>query len=90
MVNIGLASEITYNDKINSKVFFESEAYKMILVALKKDQLPKPHSASMNTPLQILEGSTKITIADKEHILKQGDAITLPKEINHGVSLLRM
>tara|TARA_R110000772_G_scaffold20517_2_gene57168 strand:+ start:538 stop:903 length:366 start_codon:yes stop_codon:yes gene_type:complete len=80
-----LSKKIEYTDKINNKVFYENENYKMILFAIKKDQVLKPHSAPMSTPLLILEGSAKVTIGDKEFILQEGDDIVLPKDIAHGV-----
>lgn len=39
-----LSEKIEYAEKINNKVFYESENYKMILFAIKKDQVLKPHS----------------------------------------------
>jgi len=80
-----LAKKIDYKDTINNTVFFEGEAYKMILFAMKKEHTLKPHSAPMDTPLLILEGSAIITIGKEEHTLNKGDIITLPKEIDHGV-----
>lgn len=80
-----LASKIDYKDSINKTVLNEGEAYQMILFAMKKEQLLKPHSAPMDTPLLMLEGIAKITIGDEEYILNEGDMLTLPKEIDHGV-----
>lgn len=80
-----LSNEIEYQDKMNNKVYFESDAYKMILFAMKKEHVLKPHSAPMDTPLLILEGQAKITIDAKEHILSSGESIVLPKDIDHGV-----
>jgi quercetin dioxygenase-like cupin family protein len=80
-----LSEKIEYAEKINNKVFFESENYKMILFAIKKDQVLKPHSAPMDTPLLVLEGSAKVTIGDEEFVLHEGDDIVLPKDIAHGV-----
>lgn len=80
-----LSSKIDYKDTVNNTVYFESDTYKMILFALKKDQILKPHSAKMDAPLLMLEGQAKITIGDKEHILSNGESIILPKDIEHGV-----
>ena len=80
-----LASKVDYQDKINSKIYFESEAYKMILFAMKKEQILKPHSAPMDTPLLMLEGEVKITIGGKAHVLNSGESIILPKDIDHAV-----
>lgn len=85
MSDANLARQIEYVDKINNKVVFESSQYKMILFALKSDQLMKPHSAPIDAPLLMLEGSAKITIGTSEHIVTTGDIITLPKDIKHGV-----
>jgi quercetin dioxygenase-like cupin family protein len=80
-----LSEKIEYAEKINTKVFYESENYKMILFAIKKDQVLKPHSAPMDTPLLVLKGSVMITIGDEEFVLHEGDDIVLPKDIAHGV-----
>lgn len=80
-----LSSKIEYQDNLNNKIYFESDAYKMILFAMKKEHILKPHSAPMDTPLLILEGQAKITIDDKEYVLNTGESIVLPKNILHGV-----
>lgn len=85
ITDINLAAQIEYADKMNNKVVFNSESYKMILFAMKSDQSLKPHSAPMDAPLYMLEGSAKITIGEKEHTVIAGDIITLPKDIDHGV-----
>tara|TARA_R100000655_G_scaffold95272_1_gene137150 strand:- start:697 stop:1062 length:366 start_codon:yes stop_codon:yes gene_type:complete len=79
-----LASKVEYADKINNNVIFESD-YKMIVFAMKKGQDLKPHSAPMDAPLVMLEGSAKVTIGDEETVLNEGDIITLPKNLMHGV-----
>ncbi|MGJ8684951.1 MAG: cupin domain-containing protein [Nonlabens sp.] len=83
--DMNLASQIEYGDKTANKVVFESNAYKMILFAMKSDQVLKPHSAPMDAPLYMIEGSAKITIGKKEHTVVAGDLINLPKDIDHGV-----
>lgn len=80
-----LSNQIEYQDKVNNKIYYESDSYKMILFAMKKEQVLKPHSAPMDTPLLILEGQAKITIDTAEHILSAGESIVLPKDISHGV-----
>jgi quercetin dioxygenase-like cupin family protein len=82
---INLADKVVYADKINNKVVFESDAYKMILFAIKTDQILEPHSAQIDAPLHMLEGSATITIENKEIILVSGDMIILPKDKIHGV-----
>lgn len=80
-----LVSIVDYGDKVQSKVYFEGDAYKMILFAITKEQLLKPHSAPMDTPLLILEGEAKITIDQKTTILRSGESIILPKNVVHAV-----
>lgn len=80
-----LASQVTYQDQIHSKVYFESDAYKMILFAIKKEQTLKPHSATMDTPLLMLEGEANITIGQKTYTLNTGESIILPKNLDHAV-----
>ncbi len=50
---------------------------------MKKEHTLIPHSAPMDTPLLILEGSAKITIGKEEYTINAGDIIRLPKEIDH-------
>lgn len=82
---LALSDKIEYKNTINNTIYFESDAYKMILFAMKKEHILKPHSAPMDTPLLILKGQAKITINDKEYILDSGESIVLPKNIIHGV-----
>ena len=70
---------------MNNKVFLDSGNYKMILFAMRKNQVLKPHSAPMSTPLLILEGKAKVTIGAQAYFLEKGEMITLPKDIDHGV-----
>ena len=79
-----LAAQVEYGDKMVNKVVFDSD-YKMIVFALKKGQDLQPHSAPMDAPLLMLEGSAKVTIGDKETVVVKGDMITLPKDLDHGV-----
>ena len=79
-----LASKVEYGDKMVNTIIFESH-YKLILFATKKGQDLKPHSAPMDAPLVMLEGSANVTIGNEETIVKKGDIITLPKDILHGV-----
>ena len=60
-----LSAKIEYGDKMATKTVFESD-YKMILFALKKGQDLQPHSAPMDAPLVMLEGSAKVTIGNEE------------------------
>lgn len=79
-----LSSKVEYGDKMVTKTVFESH-YKMIVFALKKGQDLTPHSAPMDAPLLMLEGSAKISIGSNETIVSKGDIITLPKNLDHGV-----
>lgn len=85
MSGSNLASQIEYADKVKNKVVFEGEKYKMILFAMRSDQLLKPHTSPVDAPLLMIEGSAKVTIGNKEQIVVAGDMITLPKNILHGV-----
>jgi quercetin dioxygenase-like cupin family protein len=80
-----LSNLIEYEDEVHNKVYFESDAYKMILFAMKKEQTLNPHSASMDTPLIMLEGEAKIMIGQDIYDLSKGESIVLPKNIDHAV-----
>nr|WP_321247890.1 cupin domain-containing protein [uncultured Psychroserpens sp.] len=80
-----LSNLVTYKEDVNNKIYFESDAYKMILFAMKKEQTLEPHSAPMDTPLLMLEGEAKIMIGQDAFDLSQGESIVLPKNIDHAV-----
>ena len=80
-----LASKVAYADEITNAVVFESH-YKMLVFALQEGQDLKPHTATLDAPLVMLEGSAIITIGTTETTVEKGDIITLPKDLMHGVS----
>lgn len=82
---VDLYDEIKYLDQVNRKIYFKSEAYKLILFAMKEEHALKPYWASIDTLLIILKGQVQITIDDKAHILNSNESMMLSKNINHRI-----
>ncbi len=80
-----LALKVSYGDEISTQTVFESN-YKVILFAMRKGQDLKPHSAPMDAPMIMLEGSARVVIGEAETVLTRGDMLILPKEQKHGVT----
>jgi quercetin dioxygenase-like cupin family protein len=57
----------------------------MNVFAMKTESILKPHSASMDTPILILEGQAMITIDAEDYRLSAGESMVFPKAILLGV-----
>lgn len=50
-------------------------------------ELLPAHLANLESMLFVHEGACTITINNQEHVLKQGDAMTIPPEIKHQIKV---
>lgn len=55
------------------------------VIAIDKGEGLKTHTAPGDAMVVALDGEAKITIADEEFILKEGETIVMPKDIPHAV-----
>ncbi|MBN2742262.1 quercetin dioxygenase-like cupin family protein [Breznakibacter xylanolyticus] len=81
-----LKGSVSYADgAIVSKIVTKNDAGNLTLFAFDKAQGLSRHSAPFDAIVQVLEGTAKIVIDDKEHILNEGELIIMPANIPHSV-----
>jgi quercetin dioxygenase-like cupin family protein len=68
-----------------SKIVTKNEAGNLTLFAFDKGQNLSKHSAPYDAVIQILEGSAKVTIDEKEFTLCENQMIVMPANIPHAV-----
>lgn len=52
-------------------------------------ELLPAHLASVESILLVQEGECILKMSDKDHVLKQGDAIVIPPEIKHQIKVIK-
>lgn len=72
-------------DKIDKKVLLENNDSKLILVALKKDEMLPEHESNTDACAYVLEGNVDFHFEAEEFNLKQGEIIMFKKHDKHSV-----
>ena len=68
-----------------SKIIQRSEKGNLTLFAFDKGQNLSEHSAPFDAIVQVLDGTGRITIDKKEHIVSEGQLIIMPSNIPHAL-----
>jgi len=68
-----------------SKIISRNEKGNLTLFAFDKGQNLSEHSAPYDAIIQVLDGSGKIIIDKKAHIVKAGQLIIMPANIPHAI-----
>ncbi|MDZ7737486.1 MAG: cupin domain-containing protein [Bacteroidales bacterium] len=68
-----------------SKIIQKNEAGNITLFAFAEGQNLSEHTAPFDALVQIIEGSAKIIIDGKSHLLTEGEMIIMPAGIPHAV-----
>lgn len=71
-----------------SKIITRNEKGNLTLFAFDKGQNLSEHSAPFDAIVQIVEGTGKIIIDKKEHILEEGQLIIMPANVPHAVEAI--
>ncbi len=71
--------------QVVSKTVAQNGAVSITIFAFDKDEEISTHEAKGDAFVTILEGTGKITIEDKEFILKEGESIVMPATKPHSV-----
>lgn len=74
------------DDKIVTKVLLETSFSKEIRILLKQGQIMKEHKAPYPIIVHVLEGAINFSIQGKEHLLMNGDIISLDANVPHDLS----
>lgn len=81
-----LVDQIAYLDgQIVSKTLAQNKHHSLTLFAFDKNEEISSHDSEGDAFITVLDGEGRITIGDKEHILKAGEAIVMPAKIPHAV-----
>lgn len=81
-----IADEIAYQPgQVVSKTLAQNNHHSLTLFAFEKDEEISTHSSGGDAMVIVLDGTGKITIDGKEHILSAGEAIVMPAGKPHAV-----
>lgn len=83
---LDLKDIITYQQgQIVSKTLVQNKNVSLTLFSFDKDEEISTHASGGDAMVQVLDGTAKITIADKDYIVNAGETIVMPAGINHAV-----
>lgn len=89
MKTASFLSDIEWNDvKPSIKVLVETSATKEIRIAMQSGQLMKEHKAPFPIIVQVIQGSIKFGVEEKDLQLKCGDLIGLEANVPHDLLAL--
>jgi quercetin dioxygenase-like cupin family protein len=71
-----------------SRTLVDKDAVTLTLFAFDKGQSLSEHTSPHSAILQVLEGSTRVTIGGKDYELENGESIIMPANVPHGVEAL--
>ena len=71
--------------KPNVKLLSTGEKFNAKQMEAKAGELLPEHLASIESVLIVLEGQCVLTLAGKDHVLKQGDSFIVPPKIVHQI-----
>lgn len=81
-----LAGEVSVQKgQIVSKTLAQNKAVSVTLFAFSKGEEIGTHDSAGDAMVQVLEGTGRFTVGEKEHLLKAGDALVMPAGIPHAV-----
>jgi len=81
-----LASQVEYlPGQIVSKTLAQTRQHNVTLFAFEKGEEISAHNSEGDAFVLVLDGTGKITIDGKEHVLHTGEAIVMPAQIPHAV-----
>ena len=75
-------------EKIKPQQVYKNDRFHVMLVKIKKDEVLKPHHATTDAFLTVIEGSIIFTINDADTTLKKGDMISFKAYETHSVKAL--
>lgn len=81
-----IKDQVEYQEgQVVSKTLVQNELVSVTIFSFDKDEEISTHAAGGDALVTVLEGIGKFTIGGKEHILKEGESIIMPKNIPHAV-----
>jgi len=85
-VALPLAEQVEYHSgQITSKTLAQNSRHSLTLFAFEKGEEISSHESQGDAFVLALDGTGKITIDEKEHLLHAGEAIVMPANVPHAV-----
>lgn len=75
-------------EKLKSQQVYKDDRFHIMLVKIKKDEVLKPHHATTDAFLAVIEGSITFTLHDTDTTLKKGDMFSFKAYETHAVKAL--
>ena len=75
-------------EKLKPQQVYKNNSFHAMLVKIKKNEVLKPHHATTDAFLAVVEGSIIFTLHDADTILKKGDMISFKAFETHSVKVL--
>jgi quercetin dioxygenase-like cupin family protein len=86
---VNLLEALNYQDKsVISSVLLKNSGGTITLFAFDEGEGLSEHKTPYDAFLNVVEGSARIRIAERDHSLNAGDSIVLPANIPHAVDAL--
>lgn len=83
---LDLKELVTYQEgQVVSKTLVQNKAVSITLFAFDKDEEISTHASGGDAMVQVLDGTARITIAEKEYKLTAGQTIVMPADVPHAV-----
>ena len=83
---VNLISALEYQERsVISRVLLKNAGGTITLFAFDEGEGLSEHKTPYDAFLNVVEGSSRIRIADQEHSLNAGDSVVLPANIPHAV-----
>jgi quercetin dioxygenase-like cupin family protein len=83
---INFADFVSYSDgSIVSKTLFDKPAGSLTLFAIAQNQGIKEHKSTYDATVNVIEGTARFQVADREYEVKAGEALVMPANVPHAV-----
>lgn len=76
------------NGDVISKTIAQNDKISITLFSFTKGEGLSSHSASGDALINVLEGEVKVTINNKDYIVKENEVIIIPKNAPHALTAL--
>jgi quercetin dioxygenase-like cupin family protein len=83
---LAFASLVDYQEgQVVSRTLAQGKHLSLTLFAFDKGEEISSHASGGDAMVYVMEGTAKITIGGETHIVREGEAILMPKNISHAL-----
>jgi len=88
LMQLGNLFQHSSTEKIKSQQVYKNEQFHVIQLQIKKDAVLKPHHATTDAFLLVIEGVIIFNMQEENIRLQKGDILTFEKFVTHSVQAL--